>query len=107
VAGVKESPRALRVFAIGWLTPFLVTSLLYRGPAPLRIYVAAILIVLAAMIFLLRGSRLAWIFFVLGNGAAVISVLSRDEWGWGIFHAALLLVLFAPETRRYIWLQRT
>jgi hypothetical protein len=95
------------VFAVALLAEFVVTALLFGGDAPLRIYVQAFLVLLVLVIFLLRGSRIAWTLCVLGDGAVIISVLSRGKWGWGIFYAALLLALLTPEARRYIWRQRT
>lgn len=94
------------MFAVALLAEFVVTALLFGGDAPLRIYVQAFLLLLALVVFLLRGSRIAWTLCVLGNGAVMVSVFSRDKWGWGIFYAALLLALLAPEARRYVWRQR-
>jgi hypothetical protein len=94
------------MFAAAWLASFVLTSLLYGGGAPLRIYLGAFVLLLAATLFLLCGSRVAWILFALGNGAALLSVLLSGEWGWGIFHLALLAVLFAPQARRYVWHHR-
>lgn len=78
-------------------------SLLYGGSAPTKIYVFAFIVLLAIALLLLRGSRVAWVLAVLGNGVAVISVLTRDEWWWVLFHLALLTLLLTPEVRRYIW----
>lgn len=78
-------------------------SLLYGGSAPTKIYVFAFIVLLAIALLLLRGSRVAWVLAVLGNGVAVISVLTRDEWWWVLFHLALLTLLLMPEVRRYIW----
>ena len=97
----------LWVFAVAWLTQLTLDSLLHKGDAPLRIYVAATAVLVVAVIFLLRGSRIAWIFFILGNGGAVISALGRDDSWWAIVHGALLVPLFAPDTLRYIWRQRS
>jgi hypothetical protein len=106
VARLRESPIALQVVAVAWLAWFALGSWLYGGDAPLRIYVQAFVILLAAAIFLLRGSRIAWALVVLANGVTAISVLSRGDWGWGIFHLTLLVVLFTPQARRYVWRRR-
>jgi len=106
VARLRESPRPLQIFAIGWLVWFVLGSLLYGGNAPIRIYVFAFIVLSAVVVFLLRGSRVAWVLVVLGNGVAVVSVLVRGEWWWALFHLALLALLFTPEARRYIWRQR-
>lgn len=96
----------MQIFAVAWLGSFVLTSLLYGGGAPLRIYVGAFVVLLAATLFLLRGSRVAWTLLVLANGAAIVSVLSKSIWGWGAFHLALLALLFAPDARRYVWHHR-
>ena len=74
--------------------------------APIRIYVFAFIILFTVAVFLFRGSRIAWVLVVLGNGVAVVSVLFRGEWWWGLFYLALLVLLFMPEARRHIWRQR-
>lgn len=103
---LRESPRALQVFAVAWLASFVLGSLLNGGDAPLRIYVWAFIVLLTAAFFLLRGSRIAWTLLALGSGVAVISALPRGNWTWGLFHLALLAVLFTPEARRYVWRRR-
>ncbi|HEY5815757.1 MAG TPA: hypothetical protein VIS95_05395 [Solirubrobacterales bacterium] len=97
----------MQVFAIAWLAWFALGSLLYGGSAPIRIYVFAFIVLFTVAILLLRGSRIAWVLVVLGNGVAVVSVLFRDKWWWALFHLALLTLLFTPEARRYIWRQRS
>ena len=96
----------MKVFAIAWLAWFPLGSLLYGGSAPIRIYAFAFIVLFTVAVFLLRGSRVAWVLVVVGNGVAVVSVLFRDEWWWALFHLALLALLFTPEARRYIWRQR-
>jgi hypothetical protein len=106
VARLRESPRSLQVFAIGWLAWFVLGSLLYGGNAPIRIYAFAFVVLSAVVVLLLRGSRVAWILVVLANGVAVVSVSLNGEWWWALFHLALLALLFTREARRYIWRQR-
>jgi hypothetical protein len=91
---------------MAWLGDFVLGSIVNGGDAPLRIYVFSFGVLLVAMIFLLRGSRLAWLLFVLGSGAAAVSFVFRGDWAWTAFHVAMLLLLFAPEPRRYVWRQR-
>lgn len=93
----------MQVFAVGWLAWFVLGSLLYGGNAPIRIFVFAFILLSAVVVLLLRGSRVAWVLLVLGNGVAVLSVLFKGGWWWAVFHLALLALLFAPEARRYLW----
>lgn len=95
------------MFAVALLAEFVITALLFGGDASLRIYVQAFLVLLVLVVFLLRGSRIAWTLCVLGEGVVIVSVLLRGRWGWGVFYVALLLALLAPEARRYVWQKRT
>lgn len=106
MARLRESPRALQALAVAWLASFVVGSLLDGGNAPVRIYVQAFIVLLIAAFFLLRGSRIAWVLFAVGSGAAVVSVLPKGGLAWGFFHLTLLVVLFTPEARRYVWRRR-
>jgi len=106
VARLLESPRALQAGAAAWLAWFVLGALLYGGAAPLRTYIQAFVVLLAVAIFLLRGSRIAWALVVLANGVTVLLILPRGNWEWGLFHLALLAVLFTPQARRYVWRRR-
>lgn len=94
------------MFAVALLGNFVLGSIVNGGDAPLRIYVLAFVFLLVAMIFLLRGSRLAWLLLVVVSSVVAVSFVSRGIWAWAVFHVAMLLLLLAPEPRRYVWRQR-
>ncbi|MDX6603042.1 MAG: hypothetical protein QOF13_2244 [Solirubrobacterales bacterium] len=103
MAIVRESPLSLKLSAILFLAAFWGPVAVNHGSAPLSTYLGAFALTLAPLIFVLRGSRIAWIVSVALMAASVVGVLVNGTLWETLIRAAPLVLLLVPESPRYIW----
>jgi hypothetical protein len=97
---VKGTPRWLVVAAIGIVAHALGSLVLSPGLLWAGLLAASLLFAY----LLLRGSRFGWTVVLLGSSAELVASLASKAQYWnGIVGAALIVCLFAPASRQFVW----
>lgn len=98
-----ESPFALRLYVVGFVLIVWAPAPFHHGDAPLGTFVAAFLLSLIPLAFLLRGDLVAWVFLlILQVGVLVINLLVGPRWPVPV-EVLLLALLLAPSSRTFAW----
>lgn len=103
MSSFRESPFAIRLYVVGFLLLVWAPVPFNHGDAPVGIIVAALLLTLIPFVFLLIGSRVAWIVLLVIEVAALIfNLLAGPRWLAPI-EAILIALLLAPSSRAFVW----
>jgi hypothetical protein len=98
-----ESPWTLWLAAIGFLAALFVPMLFVGTEAPARTVVGAIAVVGVVLLYVIRGSRFAWVVaLVLMAGGAVGVAINGALWEVPV-RLALLGLLLVPASRAFVW----
>jgi lysylphosphatidylglycerol synthetase-like protein (DUF2156 family) len=103
MARVRESPRFLKLAAIGSLLVLFAPSVSYAPTGP---YVESFLVVGALFGFVLAGSRIAWVLAVVLMGAGVFGTVLNGLWWEVAVRLLLLVLLLLPSSRAFVWQRR-
>ena len=103
VSRFRESPLAIRLYVVGFLLLVWAPVPFNHGNAPAGRFVAALLLTLIPFVFLLIGSRVAWIVLLVIEVAALIfNLLAGPRWLVPI-EVIFIALLLAPSSRAYVW----
>lgn len=103
VSRFRESPLAIRLYAIGFFLLVWAPVPFTHGNAPAGTFIAALLLTLIPFVLLLRGSRVAWIVLLLIEAAALIfNLLVGPRWPV-VVEVILVALLLAPSSRAFVW----
>lgn len=99
----RESPLAIRLYVVGFLLLVWAPVPFNHGDAPTGRIVAAFLLSLIPFVFLLMGSRVAWIVLLVIEVAALIFNLLVDPPWLVPIEVILIALLLAPSSRAFVW----
>lgn len=103
VSRFRASPLAIRLYAVGFFLLVWAPVPFDHGSAPAGTFVAAFLLTLIPFVFLLRGSRIAWIvLLVIEVAALILNLLVGPRWP-AVVEAILVALLLAPSSRAFVW----
>jgi hypothetical protein len=91
---------AVALGLIGCLVP--AAFRLSEGSVPRQFSFAVVLLVVG-LLFLLRGSRIAWTIFLALTLLAIGVNFGLGQWWVGLAYLVFLGLLLAPESRRHVW----
>lgn len=103
VSRFRESPLAIRLYVVGFLLLVWAPVPFNHGNAPAGRIVAAFLLTLIPLVFLLVGSRVAWIVLLVVEVAALIfNLLVGPRWLMPV-EVVLIALLLVPSSRAFVW----
>jgi hypothetical protein len=103
VSRFRESPLAIRLYVVGVFLLVWAPVPFDHGNAPAGRIVAAFLLTLIPFVFLLMGSRVAWIVLLAIEVAALtFNLLTGPRWLVPI-EVILIALLLAPSSRAFVW----
>lgn len=95
-------PATLWLYALVWLV-FTGVDLAMYEDARTALGAIALSVIALLLIALLRGSRVAWVLFVVFEAVGLVAVaFDEDPWLWVPVSAAALALLLARPTRQYV-----
>lgn len=93
----------IRLYVAGFLLFVWAPIPFEHGNAPAGRFVAAFVLTLIPLVFVLRGSRIAWIVLLAVEVAALIfNLLAGPRWVVAV-EAILIALLLAPSSRAFVW----
>lgn len=100
---IGQSPFALKVAGVAFLAGLWVPAIFDHGDAAASIFIGAVLLTVAPVVFMLRGSRIAWVLTLLLAAGGIVGVALNGSW-WDVLVRVLPVpFLLAPESRIYAW----
>jgi hypothetical protein len=100
---IRESPWTLWVAAIGFLVALFVPMLFAETTAPARTVIGAVVVVGVVLLYVVRGSRLAWVVAVVVMTGGAIGVAVNGTWWEALLRLSLLGLLLVPASRAFVW----
>lgn len=93
----------IRLYIAGFLLFVWAPVPFNHGDAPAGRFVAAFLLSLIPFVFVLRGSRVAWVVLLAVEAAALIfNLVAGPRWVVPV-EAILIALLLAPSSRAFVW----
>ncbi len=99
---MRSSPLPIRIFAVIAI-PNLIYGAFNATSRPALAW-GGILLTVVLIVFVLRGSRVAWSLVVFGDAVAVVTFPFMAMVLWSVILAAIRLgCLLAPTSRKFVW----
>jgi len=103
MARVRESPWSLKLTAVGALPVLFGPAASYAPTGP---FVGSLVVVGALFVFVLLGSRIAWVIAGILMAIGVYGTETSGVWWEVAARLLILLLLLLPSSRRFVWRRR-